>query len=93
MTSSPKDDRDRAMRLQGAARMLSILTKHYHQPGVTFLLMETMGVTIEDLEQACEPAAEGTIDRLAVTRADVAELRAALEKNERDRRGDGGSIA
>jgi hypothetical protein len=78
-------DRDRAMRLQGAARVLGVLARHYHQADVASAIMETLGITLHDLEQVCEldpitfaEQAAHSVDRLIVTRGAVEKLRVAL---------------
>jgi hypothetical protein len=86
-------ERDRAMRLQGAARVLGILARHHHQADVASAIMETLGITLDDLEQVCEldpitlaEQAVQSVDRLIVTRGAVQKLRVALV-------GQGGPVA
>ena len=73
------------MRLQGAAKVLGTLARHYRQAEVASMIMETFGITLDDLEQVCEPEptsfaerAAQSADWLVVTRSEVERLRAAL---------------
>jgi hypothetical protein len=78
-------DHDWAMRPQGAARVLGILAPHHHQADVVSAIMETLGITLDDLERVCEldpitfaEQAVRSVDRLIVTRGAVEKLRVAL---------------
>ena len=87
-----RQDRDRAMRMQGAARVLGTLARHYHQDDIAAMIMETLDISLDDIEQACEPdpesfaerAAQST-DRLIVTRSDVEKFVERLRHVDRGR--------
>jgi len=46
---------DRSLRLQGAARVLALLARHHHQTDTASTIMETLGITADGLEKACDP--------------------------------------
>jgi hypothetical protein len=79
-------DRDRSLRLQGAARVLALLARHHRQTDTASTIMETLDITADDLAKAFESqpksflerAAQST-DRLTPSLNDIVMLRAILE--------------
>jgi hypothetical protein len=68
-------DRDHSLRMQGAARVLAILAKDQGQTDTAATVMETLGISDDDLNAAL--AAKS--DRLIPSLNDVELLRAILE--------------